>query len=579
MDYTTLLTCEYLFDNNQCIIYLTSHNIEPKQYECVYNLQVNNELGLKKIRKLRCLQHCDLNPYPNLLMVIFDDMFNNKITSFPNTLTHIIFEGDSHFTKNLPRLPPRLMHLELGSQYNKPILYLPSTLLYLDLGFHFNKRLPPLPKNLEYFYTGEYNHKFIVSSKLKYLIVGSNYKHKISQLPNTLLHLILSDEYNKVLPPLPDSIIYLGLGWNYNHKYPALPKSLQRLRVFAPNTPLPRLPDSITHLDLQGECQYELPNVPKNLKHLIMADIYEHKIKLPKTLTRLVTSIGKYCSISWLPNNITHLTWRAEHDIPSLPKSLRHLYIRSDIKTKNLVLPDNLRHLHITKCCIPDILPNNLECLLLGDDFNHEINKLPINLKRLMIGHKFNKKIPPLPPNLKYLELCNMFDDVNFDIPNHILYLWIGLECNDKVGDMVIKSNQKTNRSNKIKQSCKFTFPVIPPSVTHLKLRTHAKLNMIPNNVKQLVCTYNQPLPELHDKLEHIEIDCDYEYRFGPKSSIKTIKVWYWYKYISDLYERYGNKVSYLRNDINSRYNQLYGYEADFIDPYGITTNCTISSV
>jgi hypothetical protein len=557
MDLTTVLTCEYLFDEIECTTYLSSYSINPNHYEYIYKEQI---VCIKRTRKLRYLNNIDLSLYSNLLVVIFDGLFKNNIAAFPNNLTHIIFDEESRFNHTLPRLPCNLTYLRLSKGFNKPLIMLPNTLKHLDLGFRFNHKIK-LPIKLEYLDTGyKFNYTLSLPTTLRYLILGDGFKKTIYAFPESLIHLILPDDYDRKLPQLPGNITYLDISNKYNHKYLTLPKSLRRLRINVHNQRINTLPDKLTHLDLRTFCSCNLPVMPINLKHLIMPDNYDYDIGiLPDSITHLTSSHGSFMNITTLPSKLIHLTWWAKYDIPLLPHTLTHLHIESNIKTKKLVLPNNLRHLHIHTCHVPNKLPEDLECLKLSDRFNYKIPKLSINLKQLTIGREFNKRIPSLPLQLKYLEICNMFDDVICDISDNLVYLWIGLDVDDKVADAMLKTRKLCGEKVSPVQPRVFKYPTLPPSVTHLKIRTHTRINTIPNNIKHLVWCYKKLLPELHDKLESISVDAHYKHSIVPHQNIKKICVWPSYKYLTELYEKYGNCISYIRAE-SSQYSHIYGY-------------------
>jgi hypothetical protein len=107
MDYTILLTCEYIFNETKCITYLTGININPVTYEYVYKLCYEWKVGNNK-RKIRKFEQrddegdistklynattYDLTEYKNLLLVRYDDYFTGyeNIIRYPDTLVYLI---------------------------------------------------------------------------------------------------------------------------------------------------------------------------------------------------------------------------------------------------------------------------------------------------------------------------------------------------------------------------------------------------------------------------------------------------------------------------------------------------------
>lgn len=71
-------------------------------------------------------------------------------------------------------------------------------------------------------------------------------------------------------------------------------------------------------------------------------------------------------------------------------------------------------------------LPENLECLVLGNAFNHPVNNLPWTLKSLCFCNSFNQNIDMLPDGLEILYLPNCFNRPILNLPPGLKDLKLG---------------------------------------------------------------------------------------------------------------------------------------------------------
>jgi len=195
-----------------------------------------------------------------------------------------------------------------------------------------------------------------------------------------------SNRFNDVLSPgdLPDDVEKLIFNDNYSQPIgpgvlPSRLKSLQ-LPLFydAPIEP-GVLPNTLEELDLGNRFNaYLAPGVlPSSLRYLKMPDYYEHPLtpgSIPEGLHTL------HLHVFELPGLVSG----------SFPSSLKVLSVSGSVRL------------------IRDVLPDGLETLVIGDDYEQEIVRgvLPRGLQTLVIGEGFDYPVDPgvLPPNLKYLE-------------------------------------------------------------------------------------------------------------------------------------------------------------------------------
>jgi hypothetical protein len=130
MNYILALTCEYIFDIQECHSYLTSVEIDPVKYEYIYKpyYQMDVKNNRRKIRKLYNAATYDLSEYRSLMSVRFDDYFHgyDVIIKYPDTLIYLIF--GRHFDAILDFIPSSVQYLIIGDMYDRRLSVLPDTL-------------------------------------------------------------------------------------------------------------------------------------------------------------------------------------------------------------------------------------------------------------------------------------------------------------------------------------------------------------------------------------------------------------------------------------------------------------------
>jgi hypothetical protein len=111
--------------------------------------------------KIIFFDYCD-NDYHNYV-----SEFNQPITKYPKTVTHISFANSfnqpidnlpesliylnfcvSVFDQPIDKLPKNLKYLGLSESFNQPVDNLPDSLTYLYFDYCFNQKVDKLPKNL-----------------------------------------------------------------------------------------------------------------------------------------------------------------------------------------------------------------------------------------------------------------------------------------------------------------------------------------------------------------------------------------------------------------------------------------------
>eukprot|EP01112_Ceratiomyxa_fruticulosa_P015098 TRINITY_DN43_c1_g2_i3.p1 TRINITY_DN43_c1_g2~~TRINITY_DN43_c1_g2_i3.p1 ORF type:complete len:447 (+),score=61.89 TRINITY_DN43_c1_g2_i3:169-1509(+) len=232
----------------------------------------------------------------------------------------------------------------------------------------------------------------------------------IKYLPSTITHLILSKKFNKkITHQLPSSISYLHFGTYYN----------QPLH-FDDNTSI--LPDGLTHLTLSKKFNKQITQkLPSNLKHLRFGGEYVQPLNLEDN-----TSI--------LPEGLTHLYFGFWFSYPVeglLPQSLLYLDLGHLFRYPINDLPPNITFLKLSHSFTLPIekFPPKLTELILNFCFTDHVPKLPHTLTRLEFGYCWNHPVDGLlPPNLKELVLGDHFDHPLEKLPSQLTSLTVG-EC------------------------------------------------------------------------------------------------------------------------------------------------------
>lgn len=87
---------------------------------------------------------------------------------------------------------------------------------------------------------------------------------------------------------------------------------------------------------------------------------------------------------------------------------------------------------------IDNTLPDNIQYIKLGYDFNQTVDNLPINITHLAFDYKFNQRVDNLPFSIKYLIFGYEFNQTVDNIPNSIIYLELSYLFNQKLDDLPI---------------------------------------------------------------------------------------------------------------------------------------------
>jgi len=210
-------------------------------------------------------------------------------------------------------------------------------------------------------------------SHIESIAIYTTHDSEPNNLPPNLKKLYLGYYYNQQLHYLPVTLEYLCIGHGYSQDLLHLPKSLKILELHA---------NRVKNIDL------DLPNLLiLSLKYLIGNDtLYENIMNIYNQLYKVQNTLREL----YLPYN-----FKENLDIIANFTFLEVLSYKHCTKIEQF--PPNLKVLELICYNYPlDNLPNTIETLILGNNFNQDLNILPKKLKVLNMGENID---------------CNLFVD------------------------------------------------------------------------------------------------------------------------------------------------------------------------
>jgi hypothetical protein len=316
-------------------------------------------------------------------------------------------------------------------------------------------------RNIECYDYGTYetNDEIMDKSKHQYLNHNLNilspYNHiiklfievdidKMVKLPDSIYHLKIGKTDVPInTSNLPKNLYFLKLCDGFNHTLSNLPESLKIL-TFDDNSKydqsLDFLPQELKYLRIPRLTTTKINIFPLNLKKIVFyADSYQHILdNLPEKLGHLV--IDKNVSIGNLPQSVKKVELRYF----TLSKSFDFSFLHTGVKTlifdymtfeKNVTfdnLPNGLNRLkfsHMKNTVFPcklDALPMTLKHLqLYSSTFNYYLDLLPPQLETLIIGCPFNQPLDNLPSSLKMLQIWCPYSEPLHNLPPKLTALRI----------------------------------------------------------------------------------------------------------------------------------------------------------
>jgi len=472
----------------------------------------------------------------NYTKILFGFRFNQKIKKkIPHGITHLYFEV-SFYTYHTRKHDEYL--LPFPNKFNRQLINLPSTIT--DIHFInlrnkitkeewddeededekkilFNTHLNVLPESVVNFTFGpHFNHpvssyKFsnhiILSPHFTNLSFGAfnkpiGYKNLLqcncSILPEKITHLEFNRfnqqlfcEHNVSL--LPRNLIHLNLGRNFNQ--PICNKLDKKV-----------LPDSIIYLFLGEEFDEFIGNIdgesflPRNLLD----------IDLGRKFDKPIGSNGK----SFLPEGISKLDFDYYFNQPIenyIPKGVTSIkfgnFFNQQICTTDgkPSLPDGLIYLEFGCAFNRPIcndttffLPNSIQILKFGKNFNNFIPHFPRNLKEIHFGSSFNQPVDNLPLGVEKIFFGSQFNQPVDNLPNSITHLNFGHNFNQPIDNLPRGGKRYDERKGVFVETC----------LIHLTLgdNFNQSVDNLPHGIKYVYFgkNFNQDINNLVDSIEEI---------------------------------------------------------------------------
>ena len=281
---------------------------------------------------------------------------------------------------------------------------------------------------------------------------------QLKNIPVGLKKLYLNDTYSYTLDNLPNTLEYLTItNKKYSSQLDCLPESLIVLELVLDNNKLSLdlLPTNITTLKLSGKYNRKLTNLPTKLKILYLPNNYTESIdNLPKSIEELKIGI-RYNYL----NKFKHLDLKKIHIgynrrigsnnlssfiLDSIPNTIEEIIFGNEFNQNLVSLPKNLKKLvfgyNFNKCICAGELPNTIEDLKFGCEFNNKICGYPSNLKYLKFGQNYNQEIKNLPDTVIHLKIGERFMEKIMSLPACLEILEFDINS-EFLGDLEIIPN------------------------------------------------------------------------------------------------------------------------------------------
>lgn len=248
--------------------------------------------------------------------------------------------------------------------------------------------------------------------------------------------------------------------------------------------------------------------------------------------------------------NELHIT---ENEGIGYKHSLDILYEIDNIKTLML----NNYNKKITK------LPKNLVNFYTGNAFNQSINNLvlPDSIEKLVLGSNFNRIIEKFPSNLRYLEFGRRFNKPLTNLPDGLKSLYLNGEFNYPL-DNLPKSLRFLSLFGIYNNRFNYSLDNLPEELEELYLSGpfNHPIDFLPSNLKMIyinsdfnhqidnlpigllkICfannaIFNHSIDKLPDSIEEIRLPKDYSYPIKKlPNNLKSLEISYKYIYLSNL--------------------------------------------
>lgn len=238
-------------------------------------------------------------------------------------------------------------------------------------------------------------------------------------------------------------------------------------------------------------------------------------------------------------------------DLESIPMNVQQIYLGKYFQKSLTNIPSNVKSICFANDSLfynyLDYLHDDVEELILGDDYNVSINKLPLGLKILILGTGYNFKINAF-PNLMYLDIGESYSYSLDNLPLSLETLVVGGEFNN-----YIKFPEQLKHFV-IKKNCMFGKELdnLPNSLVFLSIQNNYTLPLtkLPDSITciSLGDHYNGNISNFSSKLLKVILSDGFEWDLSkfPKT-IEVFEISKKFKHIDSIVQMFPNIKINLR--------------------------------
>ena len=375
------------------------------------------------------------------------DFPNNPIEEIIYTTPRFSKYCDKFQKQNLNNLPEKLQILKFNLMDIECYKFdnLPSGLKKLSLPNSYCYELDNLPLELEYLS----------------LYVNNSFTQSLSYLPESLKELIISQKndnnvmeyykFNNLASLLKEFKEFEYENNSYTQSFSYLPMSLKKLKIISHindnmvNINCDHLPNKLEKIFLCGNINSEFNNLPRNLKILHLTQFNNIMIhNLPDGIEELKIPINyKYLKEIFSSTNTvkfkklkkliigfnlkSHSRSSSLFDLESIPDFVEEIVFGDNFNQKITYLPQGVKKItfgfNYNYSIGSGDLPDSIEHLEFGYNFNKTIDKYPSNLKILKFNSNYLSSVENLPDGLLELEINVRFKDMLSKLPTTLVII------------------------------------------------------------------------------------------------------------------------------------------------------------
>src|SRR3990167_3602416 len=154
------------------------------------------------------------------------------------------------------------------------------------------------------------------------------------------------------------------------------------------------IPENVTHLNFGNDFNQQVI-IPENVIHLTFGSNFNQQVIIPENVTHLTFGFDFNQQVI-IPKNVTHLTFGYWFNLNQHINLQNIKYIKLDRNNVNII----------------ENLPNSIEEIKFGSNFNLELQNLPNSIKKISFDYNsiYDIELNCLPEFVEYLELNYYYD-------------------------------------------------------------------------------------------------------------------------------------------------------------------------